>query len=86
MHRTQTVVCTPHQYQYSGHDPHLWRYSKCHRKGTLGTCGGVPRSREVSLGLSEGPREECGPIREDWGRNGAEIGFGRRDWEGGNWG
>ena len=44
VHHTQAAVCTPHQYQHPGHDPHLWRDSKCHQKGTLEACGGVPRS------------------------------------------
>ena len=51
--------------------------SKCHQKGTPGTCGGVLRSQEVPPGLGGGPGEEHGPIGEDWGHDGAEMGFGR---------
>ena len=40
---------------------------KCYQKGTLGTRRGVPRSREVPLGLSGGLREEHGPVKENWG-------------------
>ena len=61
---------TPHQYQHPGYDPHLWRGSKCHQKGTLETYGGVLRSQEVPLGLGGGPREKHDPIRENWGSEG----------------
>jgi len=57
--------------------------SKCHRKGTPGACGGVLRSQEVPLGLGRGPREEHGPIGEDWGCDGAEMRLRRREREGG---
>ena len=77
MHCTQAAVCIPHQYQYPGYDPHLWQGSKCYQKGTLETCGGVLRSQEVPLELSRGPREKHGPIGENWGCNGAEMGFER---------
>ena len=86
MHRTQAAVYTPHQYQHPGHDPHLWRGSKCHQKGTPGACGGVPRSQEVPLGLGGGPEEKHGPIGEDWGRNGAEMRLRRSSQEGGEQG
>jgi len=43
------------------------------------------RSQKVPLGLGEGPGEEYGPIGEDWGYDGAEIGLRRREWEGGEW-
>jgi len=76
-------VCTPHQYQHSSHDPHLWWGSKCHQKGTLETCGGVLRSWEVPPELSRGPREKHSPVREDWGCDGAEMEFERRGQEGG---
>jgi len=36
---------------------------------------------EVPLGLGGGPGEEYGPIGEDWGRDGAEMGIGRRERE-----
>ncbi len=39
------------------------------------------RSQEVPLGLGRGPEEEYGPIGEDWGYDGAEMGI-RRAWEG----
>ena len=65
VHHPQAAVCTPHQYQLPGHDPHLWWGSKCHRKNTLGACGGVPRSQEVPPGLGGGLGEEYGPIGED---------------------
>ena len=85
MHRTQAAVYTPYPYYYPSHDPHLSQSSKCHRKSTLGTHGGVPRSQEVPPGLGGELGEEYGPIREDWGRNGAEIGLRRREQEGGEW-
>jgi len=47
----------------------------------MGTRGGVPRSQEVPPGLGGGPREEYGLIGEDWGRDGAEMGIGRRERE-----
>ena len=53
------------------------------KKGTLGTHGGVLRSREVPLGLGGGPGKEHSPIGEDWGRDGLEMGLRRREWEGG---
>ena len=81
MHYAQAAVCAPHQYQYSGHDPHLWQGSKCHQKGTLGACRGVPRSWEVPPGSGGGPEEEYSPIGEDWGRNRVEMGLGRREQE-----
>jgi len=34
------------------------------------------------LGLSGEPGEEYGPIREDWGCDGAEMRLGKREWEG----
>jgi len=37
-------------------------------------------------GLGGGLEEEHSLIGEDWGCNGAEMGFGRREWEGGEWG
>jgi len=39
--------------------------SKCHRKGTPGTHGGVLRSRGVPSGLGGEPGKEHGPIGED---------------------
>jgi len=78
-------VCIPHQHQHPSHDPHLWWGSKCYRKDTLGTREEVLRSWEVPPGLGGGPGEEYGPIGEDWGHNGVEIGLGRREWEGGEW-
>ena len=72
-----------HQYQHPSHDPHLWRGSKCHQKGTPETRKEVPRSQKVSPELGGGPREEHSLVGEDWGRNGAEMEFGRRDQEGG---
>ena len=83
VHHSQVEVCTPHQHQHPGHDPHLWRGSKCHRKGTPGTCKGILRSWEVTPGLGRGPGEEHSPVGEDWGHNGVEIGLGRRGQEGG---
>ena len=41
------------------------------------------RSQEVSPELGEELREEHSLVREDWGHNGVEIKFGRRDQEGG---
>jgi len=38
-------------------------------KNLPGTCGGVPRSWEVSPGLGGGPREEHGSVGENWGLN-----------------
>jgi len=78
-------VCTPHQYQHSSHDPYLWQNSKCHQKGTLGTRGGVLRSREVPPELGRGLGKKHSPIGEDWGYNGVEMGLGRREREGGEW-
>jgi len=60
--------------------------SKCHQKGTPETCGGVLRSQEVPPGLGGGPGEEHGPIEEDWGYDGAEMGFGRSGQERGEQG
>ena len=48
----------------------------------LETCRGVLRSQEVPLGLGGGPEEEHGPIRENWGCDGMEIGLGKREREG----
>ena len=79
-------MCTPHQHQYPGYDPHLWWGSKCHQKGTLETHGGVPRSQEVPLGLSGGLREKHSPVGEDWGCDGVEMELGRRGQEEGEWG
>jgi len=75
-------MCTSHQQQHPGYDPHLWQSSKCHQKGTLETHGGVPRSWEVPLGLGRGPKEEHGLVGEDWGYNGAKIELRRKagDW------
>jgi len=75
-------VCTPHPHHHPSHNPYLWWGSKCHRKGTPGTHGGVLRSWEVPLGLGGGPGEEYGPIGEDWGYDGAEMGLGRREQKG----
>ena len=83
MHCTQAAVYTSYQYQYSSYNPHLWQGSKCHQKGTPETHGGVPRSWKDPLGLSGGPREKHGPVRENWGHDKAEMEFRRRDWEGG---
>jgi len=60
--------------------------SKCYQKGTPGTHGEVLRSQEVPPELGGGPGEEHGLIREDWGHNGAEMGFGRSGQEGGEQG
>ena len=75
------MVYTPHQYQHSSHDPYLWQSSKCHQKGTLEACERVLRSREVSPGLGGGPGEKYGPIGENWGHDGTEMGLRRREWE-----
>jgi len=48
-------------------------------KSTPGTCGGVSRSLEVSLGLGRGPEEKHGPAGEDWGCNGVEVELRRRE-------
>ena len=48
----------------------------------MGTCGGVPRSQKVPLGLGGGPGEEYGLIGENWGHDGAEMELGRREQEG----
>ena len=85
MHRTQAAVCIPHPYHDPGHDPHLWRSSKCHWNGTPETRGGAPRSWKVPLGLGGGPGEEYSPIGENWDCDGAEIRLRRREWEGGEW-
>jgi len=42
----------------------------------------VLRSWEVPPGLSGGPEEEHGPIGENWGRNGVEMGLRGREREG----
>jgi len=39
--------------------------------------GNLWKSTEESE-LGRGPREEHGPVGEDWGHNGVEIEFGRR--------
>jgi len=39
--------------------------------------------REIFPGLGKGPEEEHGLIGENWSHNGAEMGFGRSGWEGG---
>ena len=83
MHYTQAAVYTPYLYYHSSHDPHLSWSSKCHRKSTLGTHGGVPRSQKVLLGLGGELGEEYGLIREDWGRNRVKMGLRRREQEGG---
>ena len=83
VYHPQVAVYTPHQHQYSSHNPYLWWGSKCHQKDTPETCGGVLRSQEVSPGLGEELREEHSLVREDWGHNGVEIEFGRKDQEGG---
>ena len=85
VHHTQAAVCTSHQYQHPSHDPHLWWGSKYHRKGTQETRGGVLRSQEVPLGLGGGPGEEHGPIEENWGYDGVEMGLRRREQKGGEW-
>jgi len=59
--------------------------SKCHRKGTPGTHGGVPRSRKVPPGLGGGPEEEYSPIGENWSHDGVEMGLGRREREREEW-
>jgi len=41
------------------------KYKEVTRKSTPETRGGVPRSWEVPLRLSKGPREEYGPVGED---------------------
>ena len=78
-------MCTPHQYQHSSHDPHLWWGFKCHRKDTSKTHGGVSRSWEVTLELGGEPREEHSPVGEDWGHDGMEIEFRRSGQEGEKW-
>jgi len=83
MYHPQVEVCTPHQHQHPGHDSHLWQDSKCYRKDTPETCKGVLRSREVPLRLGGEPREEHGPVGEDWGHNGVKMKFGRSSQEGG---
>ena len=83
IHHSQAAVCTPHQHQHPSYDPHLWQSSKCYQKDTLGTHGEVPRSREVPLELGRGLGEEHSPIGENWGCNGVEIEFRRRDQKGG---
>ena len=77
------MVCTPHPHHHSGHDSHLWWGPECHCEDIPGACGGVLRSREVPLGLGGGQEEEYGLIGENWGCDGAEMGFGRSGWEGG---
>ena len=67
MHCSQAAVYTLHQHQHPSHDPHLWRGSKCYQKGTPG--------------LGRGLREKHNLIRENWGCNGVEMEFGRRDQE-----
>ena len=62
---SQAAVCTPYQHQHSDHDPHLWQSFKCHQYGTLGTCGGVPKSQEVSPELGRGLGKEYSPIGEN---------------------
>jgi len=78
-------VYTPHQYKHPGYDPHLWQGFKCYRKDTPETRGGVLRSWEVPPGLGREPGEEHGLIGENWGRDGVEMGFGRRGQERGEW-
>ena len=63
----------PHQHQLSSHDPYLWQNLKYYRKDTPGCHGRVLKYREVSSGLDEGPEEEYGLIREDWGYNRVEM-------------
>ena len=65
MYHPQAEVCISHQYQYSGHNSHLWQSSKYHQKGTPETHRGVPRSWEVPLELGRGPEEEHSPIGEN---------------------
>jgi len=48
---------------------------------TLETHGGVPRSRKVPLRLVRGPEEEHSAVGENWGHDGAEVEFVRREWE-----
>jgi len=62
-----------YQYQYPGHNPHLWQGSKCYWKGTLRIYKEVPRSQKVSLELGGGPREEHSLIGEDWSHGRTEI-------------
>ena len=85
MHRSQAAVYTPQPHHHPSHDLHLWRGSKCHQKGTLGTHRGVLRSWEVSPELGGGPGDEHGPIGENWGHDGVEMGLRGREWEGGEW-
>jgi len=55
--------------------------SRYYQKSTPGTHGGVSRSQEVPPRLGGGPREEHGPVGEDWGYNGVEMEFVRKGQE-----
>jgi len=71
-------VYSLYKYQYSDHNSHLWRGSKCYQKGTLRTHRKVLESQKVPLRFGKGPKEKYSLVGEDWGHSGTEMGLGKR--------
>ena len=77
IYHSQVVVQTLYWNPPPSYDPYLQWSSKCHRKDTLRTYGGVLRYWEVFLGFDRGPEEEYGLISENLGYGGTEMGLER---------